>query len=292
MNILVTGGSGFLGSHVADALSSHGHNVSIFDNKESIYLKSNQSMIIGDLLDPDDVSQALKEKDIVYHYGGISDIDECKTKPLETAQVNIMGTLNLLEASRMNQVKRFIFASSVYVFSNSGHFYGSSKQACESFIQDYADLYELKYTNLRYGSLYGPRSDNRNGIYRLIYQAVKDKKITFEGSGDELREFIHVKDAAKSSVKILDPDYENQNIIITGHEKLKFSDLLNMIKEIMNNQIEIEYLPKQESSHYNVTPYNFNPKVGLKLTNNPHYDMGQGLLQSISEVYSKMEKKE
>lgn len=288
MNILVTGGSGFLGSHVADALSDAGHNVTIFDIHPSPFLRPDQTMLTGDLMDQNATESAVQGMNAVYHLAGIADIDECKVKPLDTARINILGTVQLLEACRKAQVNRFIFASSVYVYSNFGYFYRCSKQACESFIETYAELYGLKYTNLRYGSLYGPRADERNGVYRLLNQAIKEGKITYKGTGDELREFIHVQDAAQSSVKILEPEYENINIVLTGKEKMRYADLLEMIREMMGNKIEIEFLPATKKAHYKVTPYNFNPKLGYKMVNNPHVDMGQGLLQCLSELYGQV----
>lgn len=288
MHILVTGGSGFLGSHVADALSNAGYQVRILDIQRSPYLRSDQEMIIGDLMDQDLLDRIVQDKIAVYHFAGIADIDECKIKPVDTAKVNILGTVNLLEACRKADIKRFVFASSAYVYSNSGYFYRSSKQACESFIENYAELYGLKYTCVRYGSLYGPRADMRNSIYKLIKQALEQGKIVYYGNGDELREFIHVRDAAKSSVKILDPEYENTYITLTGKEKMRYDELLYMLKEMLSNELEIEIHPSTRKAHYKITPYNFNPKMGLKLTSNPHIDMGQGLLQCIAELYEQV----
>jgi len=288
MNILITGGSGFLGSHVADALSDAGHCVTIFDIHESPYLRSDQIMLKGDLMDLDQLGQCVQDMDVVYHFAGIADIDECKERPVDTARINIMGTVQLLEACRKAGVRRLVFASSAYVYSDLGFFYRSSKQACESFIENYAELYDLKYTCLRYGSLYGPRADERNSIYKLIRQAVKEGKITYQGTGEELREFIHVQDAAQSSIKILLPEYENTYITLTGREKMRYVDLLDMIKEMLGNKITIEIEPSTRKAHYRITPYNFSPKLGLKLANNPHVDMGQGLLQCISEIFEKM----
>ncbi len=288
MNILVTGGSGFLGSHVVDALSDAGHQVIVFDTHFSPYLRSDQKMQVGDILDKELLTKCLQDIDVIYHFAGIADIDDCMVRPLDTARINILGTVTLLEACREIGVKRFVFASSAYVYSNSGYFYRSSKQACESFIENYSHLYDLKYTCLRYGSLYGPRADIRNSIYKLIRQAMENGKIIYHGTGDELREFIHVRDAAQSSVKILAPEYENQYITLTGNEKMRYKDLLEMIKEMMNHELEIKIAPSQRKAHYKITPYNFSPKLGLKINCNPHVDMGQGLLQCMAEIFEEI----
>lgn len=285
MKILVTGGAGFLGSHVADALTEAGHEVTIFDIRESPYLRDDQKMVIGDILDSETVNHAIDGNQVVYHFAGIADIDECTEKPVETAHYNIIGTIKLLEGCRGVGVQRFIFASSAYVYSNLGYFYRSSKQACESFIENYNELYGLPYTCLRYGSLYGDRSDDRNSIYKMIKQAFVDGKITYCGNGDEIREFIHVKDAAQSSVEVLKDEYENQHIILTGYERFTYKQLIEMIVEILGNKISVEFKPSKRAAHYKITPYNFSPKLGKKLINNPHIDMGQGMLQCMAEIY-------
>jgi len=288
MNILVTGGSGFLGSHVADALTEAGHEVSIFDVRPSPYLSEGQNMIIGDILDQSALERTVDGFDVVYHFAGIADIDECTCKPVDAVKYNILGTVNLLEASRLANIKRFVFGSSAYVYSDSGYFYRSSKQACESFIENYSALFGLKYTCLRYGSLYGTRADERNSIFRLIQQALKDNKVVYRGTGDELREFIHVRDAAEISVNILETEYENQCITLTGNEKMRYHDLLEMIREMIGSHVAIEILPSNRKAHYKITPYNFSPKLGRKMVNNPHIDMGQGLLQCMAELYEKI----
>ena len=122
----------------------------------------------------------------------------------------------------------------------------------------------------------------------MVRQAVTEGKITYQGTGKELREFIHVLDAAKSSVRILEPEYENTYITLTGREKMCYADLLEMIKEMLGNRIAIEIEPSTREAHYRITPYNFSPKLGLKLANNPHVDMGQGLLQCIAEIFEKL----
>ncbi len=291
MDILVTGGAGFLGSHVADALSDAGHKVTILDRQPSEYARADQRVVIGDLMDGNLIDEIVSKQQAVYHFAGIADIDECTKRPVDTARINILGTVQLLEACRKAQIQRFVFASSAYVFSDSGYFYRSSKRACESFIEDYAHLYGLKYTCLRYGSLYGERADEHNSIFRILRQALTDGKITYHGKGEEHREFIHVRDAAKSSVEILAKEFENQNIILTGSEKMSYKNLLVMIKEIMGNGIQIETIPTSRKAHYNMTPYNFSPRLGRKLVNNPYIDMGQGLLLCITELYEKLQLK-
>jgi len=289
LKILVTGGAGFLGSHVADALSEAGHAVTVFDIQESPYLRADQQIVKGDIMDRELIDRIVPDHDVIYHFAGISDIDECAYQPVETVKYNILGTTHILEACRKANIKRFIFASSAYVYSDTGYFYRVSKQACESLIENYSVLFGLKYTCLRYGSLYGDRADQKNSIYRMITQALKEGKITYAGTGEEIREFVHVQDAAQSSVGILSPEFENQHIIISGTQTMRYKDILDMIREMLGNNITVEIIPSTRKAHYKITPYNFSPKLGKKLVTNPHIDLGQGLLLCMSDIYEKVQ---
>lgn len=288
MNAVVFGGSGFLGSHVADALSEKGHRVKIYDIKKSAYLKPTQEMIVGDILDDDEVKRVVKGIDVVYNFAGIADIDDCVHKPIETVKYNILGNTILLEAAKDERVKRFVYASSVYVYSDSGSFYRCSKNACEDYIETYGKQYGLEYTILRYGTLYGHRTDARNSVYRFLLQAMTEGKITYPGNGDEIREYIHVFDAAQGSVEILEDEFKNEHVIFTGHQPMKVKELFTMIFEILKKEIRIEYVkPRSEDAmdHYTITPYTFIPKIGKKYVKHYYTDMGQGLLLCMQEIF-------
>lgn len=287
MKVTVFGGSGFLGSHVADILTERGHKVVIFDKSASPYLKREQEMIIGDITDEKAVCEAVKGSEVVYNFVAISDIDEAHLNPIDTTRINILGNINTLEAAKRANVKRFIFSSSIYVYSDAGSFYRSSKQACELFIENYHKNYGLNYTILRYGSLYGPRANERNWIYNILKQALLEKRISREGDGEEIREYIHVQDAARLSIDVLDDQYKNRRVIITGNERMKIKDLLMMVKEMLKGEIEIEYLPAKDSDHYEITPYVFNPQLATKLQSKEYLDMGQGILNILGEIHQK-----
>lgn len=291
MKVLICGGSGFLGSHTADALIEAGHKVKIFDIIKSPYLQEGQEMIIGDILNKKAVEKAVKGCDVVYNFAGMADIDEANKKPLSTIEKNILGNTIILETCRKNNIKRFVFASTIYVYSDAGSFYRSSKQACELIIENYKETFGLPYTILRYGSLYGPRAKENNWICKILKQALTEGKITRHGDGEEIREYIHVKDAAKLSVKILSKEFENRNVIITGSQPMKIKDLHMMIKEILGNKIKLEYLPNVSNSHYEITPYNYSPKVAQKLIDNEFHDIGQGILEYLTEIDKELSKK-
>lgn len=285
---VVFGGSGFLGSHVADALSDAGHDVRIFDIRESEYLRPDQAMIVGDVLDETAVRDAIRGADVIYNFAGIADIDEASQRPIDTVRFNVLGNVILLEAARVEGVRRFVYASSVYIYSDSGGFYRCSKTACELYIEEYQEKYGLDYTILRYGTLYGTRADRRNSVYRFIESAMTEGRITYPGDGTELREYINVLDAAQASVEILADEYRNEHVIFTGHYAMRVSALLEMIAEMLKKDVVIEYVtPSDPKMHYKVTPYVFKPKIGRKYVKHYYTDMGQGLLMCMQEAYEK-----
>ncbi|MFH0779325.1 MAG: NAD(P)-dependent oxidoreductase [Parcubacteria group bacterium] len=291
--IIVFGGSGFLGSHVADTLANHGYEVTIFDINESLHLKSNQRFIKGDITDKTQIEQAIIGQDAVYNFAGIADIDEASENPVKTITTNIIGNTNILEVCRINEIKRYVFASTIYVYSNSGSFYRTSKQACELIIEEYNRKYGLNFTILRYGSLYGPRANGKNSMYNFVKQAMENGKIIRHGDGNELRDYIHVYDASQLSVRILDEEFRNQHVILSGQQKIKIKDLLLMIKEMLNNKVELEFREQGQSSHhYNITPFEFAPKLAKKITGYTHIDLGQGILDLMNTLYKEKQLKQ
>lgn len=286
--VIVYGGSGFLGSHVADALSDAGYVVRIFDRVASPYLRPNQEMVLGDMLDAAATIRAAEGCAYVYNFAGLADIDDAKNRPIDTVQLNVLGNVHCLEAARVANAKRFIFASTVYVYSEAGSFYRASKQASERFVEVYQERYGMDYTILRYGSLYGRRADARNGIYRLIRQALQEKRIFYGGTANAMREYIHAADAAKLSVQILAPEYANRHLVLTGQERMAVKNLMQMIAEIIPGDIALDFNDNPQPGHYVMTPYGFHPKVGHKLVANDYVDIGQGLLDCLAELYETM----
>lgn len=292
MKVLVIGGSGFIGSHVGDALSDAGHEVTVFDLRPSRYLRAEQRFVQGDTLDRERVFDATRGQEVVYNFAGIPHLDVGISHPIETVEQNILGTVITLEASRLARVKRYVYASSVYVYSRGGSFYRCSKQAAELYVEEYQRLHGLEYTILRYGTVYGPRADDHNSVRHYLRQALLDRRIVVCGTGDEIREYIHVKDAARLTVQILSEEFRNEHVVLTGHHSMRFKDLLCMIREIVGDDVKIDLQPidsedprNGESGHYSVTPYSFRPKIAKKLVNNPYLDMGQGLLECLEEIY-------
>ncbi|MBF0099324.1 MAG: NAD(P)-dependent oxidoreductase [Desulfobacterales bacterium] len=276
--IVVFGGAGFIASHLADKLDKMNYEVILYDKEESPYCQGNQKMVVGDILDDNLVKKALENANYVYHFAGIADIEQSTHMPLETIRVNVLGTAHILEACVKAKVHRFIFASSMYVYSELGSFYRVSKQACEKLIEEYSRQFDLKYTILRLGSVYGPRANYFNPIKKIIDQLRENKKVICNRHPDDVREYIHVLDMAEECINILDKRYENQHIIINGSQPLTMDKLLQMLREIIGNNAEIEYVPNEAPSHYQISPYAFRPKTAIKIIPTHFHDLGQGLL--------------
>jgi UDP-glucose 4-epimerase len=284
--VVVVGGSGFFGSHLADTLMDKNYAVTLYDLQPSCWLRAGQDMIIGDIKDEALLTKVIAGADYVYHLAGIADIGRAAANPKETVESNIIGSTNVLEACRKSQVKRILFASTIYVYSRQGSFYRVSKQAVEHLIDAYNEIFGLEYTILRFGSLYGPRAQEWNGLKRYVTQAVKEGRITYPGTGDERREYIHVKDAARLSVEALAPAYINQCLNLTGSQILNSRELLHMIREIMGGQIDLIFEPEnRDPAHYEITPYRFTPRVAHKMVPNVFIDIGQGILDLVEESF-------
>jgi UDP-glucose 4-epimerase len=286
--VCVIGGAGFLGSHVADELSEGGNSVRIYDRATSPWLRPDQEMIVGDVLDVEKLTRAIAGSDVVYNFAAMSDLNDALAKPLETVQVNVLGTVNVLEVCRLHAVRRFLYASTVYVYSREGGFYRCSKQAAEHYVEEFQRAFGLDFTILRYGSLYGPRADARNGLYRIVRDALTEGVISYQGNPESIREYIHVTDAARASVAALDGEFRNESVVLTGHQPMRVLDLLKMLAEIMGMPDAVKFRDQTYAGHYVRTPYAYLPKLGRKYTAALHVDLGQGLLHLIDEVRATM----
>ena len=288
--VVVIGGAGFMGSHTADFLSGRGFKVTIFDNQPSSYLRADQEMVVGDILDPDTVNAVVSGAKYLYHFAGIADIGEAKECPFDTVNLNVMGTTVALEAAVKSGVERFIYASTMYVYSPYGSFYRASKQAAEIIIETYQERFELDFTFLRYGSLYGPRSQAWNGLRRYVSQVIREGKLDYRGTGKERREYIHVHDAARLSVDILDEIHKNKAITVTGHQVLNSEELIDLIFEITGVDKNVVFSQDNFSQdHYVMTPYRYTPKQSKKLVPDEFIDLGQGVLEIIEDTHHELD---
>lgn len=284
MKCLVTGGSGFLGSHVADMLSAKGFQVTIFDKKKSPWIKKNQNFVKGNLLDFKKLEKVVKKNQVIFHFAALSDLNEALLKPLETVKFNILGTIYLLELSKKYKINRFVYASSIYVNSDQGGFYRSSKKAAEDYIEEYHKRYGINFTILRYGSLYGERSDFNNGLKKIVKNSIEKKKIIYYGNNKTERKYIHVKDAAKITAEIIKNRFQNKHIILSGNKSIKIKNVLNTLSKILNFKEKIIFKNKKILGHYVKTPFTYKPKYGKKLLVRKSLNFEKGLVKLVQEV--------
>ena len=288
-NVLVFGGSGFLGNYLVNELINRDYLVTVADIHSNFINESLVNFINCDITSKENVESVFKNGsyDVVYNLAGFANLDEAIKFPLKTMQLNVISNIYILDECVKNNVVRFVYASSAYATSNKGSFYGISKLASEKIIEEYYSKYDLSFTILRYGSVYSEKSYDNNYIYKIVKSAVLEGKINHSGDGNEMREYIHAADASKLSVDIIESEsYKNLHVILTGNERMKRSDLFNMINEILNNQVELNYTNDAYYNHYNFTPYSFVPSACKKLSANPNIDMGQGLLECIISVHN------
>ena len=284
MNCLVTGGSGFLGSHLVDQLTKLGFEVTIFDKKKSKWNSKKQNIVIGDLSDLKKINKVVKNSDYVFHFAGFSDLNLALNKPRETAEQNILGTINILEACRKFNVKRIIHASSIYVNSTQGGFYRSSKRAAEDYIEEYQKRFKLNYTILRFGSLYGERSNLDNGVKKIIASGKKSRFIKYLGDPRSVRKYIYVKDAARACIEILTKKYENKHLLITGHKTVSLKKLLNLINKFYKNKKKIKFMRKNFEGHYLKSPFNYRFKKGMNYITKNQVKFEFGLRKVFNET--------
>ena len=162
--MVVVGGSGFVGSYVVDELCRRDFSVVNIDLNPPKWTLLDHEYRQGNILDFSQLDELVdKDTDYILNFAGLADINEALSRPVKTIQQNVLGNLNVLEVARSKDIKKFVYASSVYAFSNQSSFYGVSKNTSEQLVEEYWKQFGLKFVILRYGSLYGERADNHYG---------------------------------------------------------------------------------------------------------------------------------
>ena len=236
-NIIVTGGSGFIGSNLVNALLEKKFKIIILDKKKPKI--KNIRFVYSDLSNLNSLKKVTKNADYIYHLAGVSDINKVKFMPIKTVKDNVLITTNLLEAAKINKIKRFIFASSIYTHGSKGNLYTTTKLSAENIIKDYNKLFKIKYTILRYATVYGTNNRGADVISLFTKRAKKNQNIFVHNNGKQTRDFIHAKDLASCSVKILNKNYVNQTLTIGNQKKVKIIYLANLIKKLTNSKSKI-----------------------------------------------------
>ena len=282
--LLVLGSSGFLGSHLVKTLLNNENEVVQFDVNPSDSYFSNSDFIQGSILDKAAITQAMIGVDVVYHFAAMTDIDFVNQNPAQAIEVNIAGTTNVLEASIQEKVDRIIFSSSVYVYSEYGGVYKSTKQACELLIEDYFNMHGLPYTILQLGSAYGPGAKKTNLIGKFIKEALNNNQIIHDGNGEEIRQYIYVEDVARTAMALMEEKYMGKKVILLGTEKIKISELMAEIQSQINRNIKLVFNQDDYGIHYKETPFSTEPNGAIFFDSTNGVPIKKGIEKTITSA--------
>jgi len=256
MKVLVTGGSGFIGSHVVDKLRNKGVGVRVFDMVISDY-RDDIEFYQGSLLNFEQMRMAVSGVDAIFHLGAMADVKDVFQEPHYSEAINVRGTVNVLEAARLNgSIKRVIYGSTTWVYSgvnelhvdentplhSPSHLYTATKLTGEYYCYSYNELYGLDITILRYGIPYGPRARDGAVVPTLVKKAINGEPLTIYGDGSQFRRFVYVEDLAVGNILALKSIAKNRTYNLDGIERITIKEIVEMVRNIIGN-VKIEYAP-------------------------------------------------
>lgn len=259
--VIVTGGAGFIGSHIVDGLVEQGYEVHVIDNlsggkKENVNSKA--VLHIVDIRDKSLILPIFEGAKYVFHEAALPRVQYSIENPIETNDVNVIGLLNVLEASREKKIKRVIYAASSSAYGNSEVLplsesfrpsplspYGAQKYIGEVYCEVWAKVYGLETVSLRYFNVYGPRL-NLEGAYPLVIglflkQSIEDKNLTITGDGNQTRDFTHVYDVVKANILAMKSSNVGSGEVINIGSSKNIS--INFLAGLFNRKIE--YIPER-----------------------------------------------
>ena len=257
MRVLVTGGGGFIGSHVVDRLMRDGHTPRIFDLSASPYHSPLEvETFTGSITDPANLDLAMRDCDAVIHLAAVADVAHVLADPVLAEEVNTRGTLNVLEAACRAEVGRVVYGSTTWVYSDCAeqavdegtpipaprHLYTATKLAGETYCAGYAELYDLEYTVLRFGIPYGPRARAAGVVAKFTDLAFEGKALTIAGDGSTTRSFIYVEDLADGIVASLAPAGAGRTYNLSGDEVVTILEIAERVQE-NTDDCEITHTP-------------------------------------------------
>ncbi|WP_405007971.1 NAD-dependent epimerase/dehydratase family protein [Kitasatospora purpeofusca] len=271
MRIAVTGGCGFIGSHVVDRLLAAGHEVLAVDSTDK-YLNPDADHARIDILDLPALTAALDGCEVVFHLAAQADVERVAADPVGAVRANIDGTEAVLEAARRNDLSRTVLASTVWVYGaalgeagmedeeqeldehvpieldHSGHLYVATKLAAEMLVHSYRQLYGRHFTILRYGIPYGPRMRDELVVARFVQAALDGRPITIAGDGRQSRNFVYVEDLADAHVRALSPAAEDQTFALEGSTAVSVRDIADTVDRLLG-PVTIEHIEARTADY-------------------------------------------
>ena len=259
MRVLVTGGAGFIGSHVVDRLHAHGYTPRIFDLHPSPFHGPETEFRTGDILDLGRLRGALRGCDAVVHLAAVSDVNEVLADPAKAELVNASGTEKLLEGARLEGVNRVLYASTIWVYGGAEgeppldedsvlaaptHLYTATKLAGELYCGAYNELYGMEHTILRFGIPYGPRARPSTVVATFVGRALAGKALSINGTGDQSRQFVYVEDLAEGVVRALRPTAVGRVYNLVGEERVAIREIAATVRDLVGD-VPIVHVPER-----------------------------------------------
>ena len=300
MKVLVTGGSGLIGSAIVRKLLDLDHDVSVFDIKESKH--KNCKGFQGDITDPERTKGAIKDHDIVIHLAATLGVINTETNPVKTLDTNMGGTRNVLEGCKIHGVKKIIFSSSSEVYGEPTKIpinetdkpipittYGIAKFAAEEYIKAYSRNFGLDYTIFRLFNVYGDDQAVDWVLPEFVNKAKQNQDIIIHGDGSQTRCFCHVSDIANAFTLAL--DNANSEIINVGNnsEPISIKDLALKIIKLTNSKSELKFLSFEESKRNRNEIMKRMPDIGkaqMKLGYKPRISLEEGIMKVVNKINS------
>ena len=249
MKVLVTGGAGFIGSHVVDRLATAGYSPKVLDLAPPPTDNGHVEWIVGDLLDRDALARAMRGCDAVIHLAAVADVSVVAGDPARADLVNVRGTQFALEAARLAGVRRFVYASTVWVYAGASangrpldedtplvlpsHFYTATKLAGEMYCRSYGELFGLEQTILRFGIPYGPRSRPAAVVASFVFRARAGEPLLIAGDGLQTRQFVYVRDLADGIVAALQESSPAGVYNLVGTESTSVRAIADYVRELV-----------------------------------------------------------